>query len=365
MTLGGETLYTWLIGLGAIVAAIAIGWGLHMALFAALHRIVGKEETFVHILLRRVRGPSRLALLIIACQVALAVATFPVSFREVVSYVLTIALIVLIGWIVLRASHIAADLYLRRFNLDSEDNFLARKHYTQVRILRRAAGTIVVVVTIAAVLMTSESVRQYGVSLLASAGAAGIILGLALQPLLKNLIAGVQIAIAQPIRLEDAVIVEGEYGWVEEISSTYVVIRLWDWRRLVLPLSYFLERPFQNWTRKDASIIGAVLLRVDFSAPVEAIREKLQELVTASPRWDKRVSGVQVTNADQETIEIRLLMSAKNAATAWDLRCEVREKMIAFLRDNHPGALPRRRIEAPGEHSSVSDETAIVAGSLS
>ncbi|MCW5715788.1 MAG: mechanosensitive ion channel family protein [Bauldia sp.] len=361
MALGGETLSNWLIGLGAIIAAIAIGWGVHFALFTVLHRIAGPGETFLHILLRRVRGPARLALLIIACKVALTVATFPVSFLEVVTYLLTVALIVLIGWIVLRASHIAADLYLRRFNLDSEDNFLARKHYTQVRILRRAAATVIVILTAAAVMMTSESVRQYGVSLLASAGAAGLILGLALQPLLKNLIAGVQIAIAQPIRLEDAVIVEGEYGWVEEISSTYVVIRLWDWRRLVLPLSYFLERPFQNWTRKDAAIIGSVLLRVDFSAPVEAIREKLQELVAASPRWDKRVAGVQVTNADHETIEIRLLMSARNAATAWDLRCEVREKMIAFLRDNHPGALPRRRVEAPVARVAPDDEAAVVA----
>lgn len=366
MTWGGESLSTWLIGLGAIVAAIAVGWGVHLVLFAALQRIAGSGETFLRILLRRIRGPARLALLIIACKGALAAATFPVSFREVVSYILTVALIVLIGWIVLRASHIAADLYLRRFNLDSEDNFLARKHYTQVRILRRAAATIVVILTIAAVLMTSESVRQYGVSLLASAGAAGIILGLALQPLLKNLIAGVQIAIAQPIRLEDAVIVEGEYGWVEEISSTYVVIRLWDWRRLVLPLSYFLERPFQNWTRKDSSIIGNVLLRVDFSAPVGAIREKLQELVAASPRWDRRVAVVQVTNAGEETIEIRLLMSARNAATAWDLRCEVRENMIAFLRDNHPGALPRRRIEAPGERRGAApDDATVAAGTMS
>jgi small-conductance mechanosensitive channel len=186
-------------------------------------------------------------------------------------------------------------------------------------------------------------VKQYGVSLFASAGAAGIIVGLAARPLLSNLIAGMQIALTQPIRIEDAVIIENEWGWVEDIASTYVVIRLWDWRRMVVPLSYFIEKPFQNWTRDAASLIGVIALYVDYRADVPRIRQRLSELAKESRLWDGAVVNLQVIDADARTIQLRALVSARNAPQSWDLRCEIREKLVAFIRDEMPDALPRER----------------------
>jgi len=203
--------------------------------------------------------------------------------------------------------------------------------------------TVGLIITIAAALMTFESVKSYGVSLIASAGAAGLIVGLAARPLLTNLFAGIQIAITQPIRIGDAVIVENEWGWVEEITGTYVVIKIWDWRRLVVPLSYFLEKPFQNWTRDTASLIGVIALHVDYRADVARIRQWLEEVVKKSKLWDGEVVNLQVVDADARTIELRALVSARNAPQSWDLRCEMREKLIAFIRDEMPEALPRER----------------------
>jgi small-conductance mechanosensitive channel len=238
-------------------------------------------------------------------------------------------------------------VHLRRFKLDAADNLLARKHVTQTKMLQRVVNGLIVVITASIALMTFDSVRQYGVSLLASAGAAGLIVGLALQPVLKNLIAGIQLAVTQPIRIDDALIVEGEWGNVEEITSTYVVVRLWDWRRLILPLSYFIEKPFQNWTRDNADLIGTVFMYLDHTAPVAAIRSKVEQIVAGAPQWDKRVVAVQVTDFKQTTMEVRILASAGSAGQAFDLRCLIREKIIAFLQQEHPHALPRFRTEAP------------------
>jgi small-conductance mechanosensitive channel len=193
--------------------------------------------------------------------------------------------------------------------------------------------------------MTFPSVRQYGVSLFASAGVAGLIVGLALRPLLTNLLAGVQLAITQPIRIEGAVVVEGEMGWIEEISATYVVIRIWDLRRLIVPLSYFIEKPFQNWTREGAALLGSVMLYLDYRAPIDAIRAEAKKICEASPNWNRKVLGVQVTDAKEYTIEVRVLVSADDGGKAFDLRCELREKLIAFLEREHADALPRRRQE--------------------
>jgi small-conductance mechanosensitive channel len=211
--------------------------------------------------------------------------------------------------------------------------------------MERVAATAIVALTLSAALMTFPAVRQYGVSLLASAGVAGIVLGLALQPVLKNLLAGIQLAITQPIRIDDALIVEGEWGNVEEITSTYVVVKLWDWRRMVLPLSYFIEKPFQNWTREGSSLIGSVMIYLDYTVPVAAIRQKVEEIAAASPLWDKQVAGVQVTDFRETVMEVRILVSASNAGRAFDLRCEVREKLIDFIQRDYPGALPRVRAE--------------------
>ncbi len=193
--------------------------------------------------------------------------------------------------------------------------------------------------------MTFEKIRQLGVSIMASAGVIGIIAGFAAQKSIATLFAGIQIAITQPIRLDDVVIVENEWGWIEEITLTYVVVRIWDLRRLVLPITYFIERPFQNWTRVSADILGTVFLYMDYTVPVRVIREELQKIVKGSDLWDGKVCGVQVTDATQQTVEVRALVSAVDSSKAWDLRCLVREKLLEFLQNKYPDSLPKTRVE--------------------
>jgi small-conductance mechanosensitive channel len=285
--------------------------------------------------------------------VAFQVAPLRDEVANVLSQLMILAIIGLLGWMASTAVHVATDLYLMRFRIDVADNLLARKHVTQIRILTRVADTLVIVLTVGFALMTFEGVRQYGVSLFASAGIAGLVAGLAARPLLSNLFAGVQLAITQPIRLEDVVIVENESGSVEEITSTYVVIRLWDLRRLIVPLSYFMEKPFQNWTRDGSAMLGTVMLYLDYRAPIDAIREQVQAIVQASPLWDRKVCGVQVTDTKSSNIEVRILVGAGTSGQLWDLRCEVREKVVAFLQREHPEALPRHRIAGVAEEGGA------------
>ena len=339
----------WLIGVGLIAAATLVALLLHRCAAAVVDRRIGPQQVFAASLMRQTRGPTRLAVVIAALSLTLQATSFNSVLAQILSHALVIAFIVLIGWIAVVAIRIAAELYLRRFQVDSEDNLLARTHATQVRILERAAYTLTVILTVAFALMTFDSVRHYGVSLFASAGIAGLAVGLAARPLLSNLIAGVQIAMTQPIRLEDAVVVNGEFGWIDEIAATYVVIRLWDERRLIVPLSDFIEKPFQNWTRRDSGLLGSVTIRVDYTAPVPRIRDKLNDIVGQSKLWDGKVANLQVTDCSEITIELRALVSARSAAALWDLRCEVREQLIDFLRREWPGALPRRRQIAPEE----------------
>lgn len=335
----------WAVSLVVLAVAALTARLVHRLVFRLLTRLVQERDLFLRSLVSRTAGPVRLGLAVFALSIAAGIAPLTAQQAGILRHVLLVCFIGLVGWVMLTALRIWTTVYLRRFKLDAEDNLLARKHATQSRILKRVAASLIVVVTAAAALMTFDGVRQYGVSLLASAGAAGLVVGWALQPVLKNLIAGIQLAITQPIRLEDAVIVEGEWGNIEEISSTYVVVRLWDWRRMVLPLAYFIEQPFQNWTREGAALIGTVMMYVDHTAPVPAMRARLEEIARASRLWDGRVVSLQVTDFKQGTMEVRLLVSASNAGRAFDLRCEVREKMIGWLQAEHPHALPRQRAE--------------------
>jgi small-conductance mechanosensitive channel len=221
--------------------------------------------------------------------------------------------------------------------------------YTQLRIVKRIVTVIIIIIGFAAILMTFEKVRQLGTSLLASAGIAGIIIGFAAQRSLATLFAGLQIAFTQPIRIDDVVIVENEWGRIEKITLTYVVVRIWDLRRLVLPITYFTEKPFQNWTRIKSEILGTVFIYVDYTASAQKIREKYFEIVEQSKLWDGKVRNLQVTNTTERTMELRVLMSAKDASAAWDLRCEVREKLIDFIQQNYPDALPKVRGEILGD----------------
>jgi small-conductance mechanosensitive channel len=335
-----------------IILALASGiaYALHNSLRRLVRRLLAGSYPNVLAIFTQLRSVTRLALLILAMIIAIPVAPIDPGIATWLARLLLIAVIVLIGWAAIIALKIASDIYLRQFRIDTADNLLARKHVTQIRVLLRTADVLVVIVTIGAALMTFEPVRQYGVSLFASAGVAGIVAGLAARPVLSNLFAGVQLAMTQPIRIADAVIVENEFGTIEEITSTYVVVRLWDLRRMIVPLSYFIEKPFQNWTREGSALIGSAFIYVDYRAPVEVIRRKLEEIVKQSKNWNKQVVALQVTDAKEQSIELRCLASANSAGQAFDLRCEVREQLIDFLQKHHPEALPLQRAEAIVEH---------------
>lgn len=337
----------WALSLLILAAFATLAVALHGLGVGLMRRALKRRDEFWRTLVQRTRGPSRLALLVVGLGVAANLAPLSEGQAGLLKQALLVAFIVLVGWIALTALDIATAIHLRRFKIDVADNLLARKHVTQARILRRAAAVLVIVLTAGLALMTIPGVRQYGVSLLASAGVAGIILGLALQPVLTNLLAGIQIAVTQPIRIDDAVIVEGEFGNVEEIGATYVVVKLWDWRRMVLPLSYFITTPFQNWTRESAQLIGAAVIYVDYSAPVDEMRARLEEIVRADPLWDGQVVNLAVTELSERTMQIRCLTSARNAGQAFDLRTHVREEMVAWLKAEHPDALPRDRLDVP------------------
>ena len=330
---------------GAVVAALI----LHALVVRAVRRFGLDPAGFAARALRRTAGPTRLAAVAAGLILSLSAVQLPGEVDKDLRQLVVVLLILVIGWALMLVTRLGAERVAGGLRLDVEDNLHARRSATQIGILSRSVQTVIVIVTVSAVLVTFDGVRQWGVSLLASAGVAGLVIGLAARPLFANLIAGVQIALTQPIRIDDVVIVEDEWGWIEEIGSTYVVVRLWDWRRLVAPLSQFIEQPFQNWTRESAAIIGQVTWHLDYAAPVEAMRAKLDELLEGSPHWDRRVANLQVTEALERTIVVRALMSARNSPTAWDLRCEVREKMIAWLAAEHPRSLPRLRAEVPAE----------------
>jgi small-conductance mechanosensitive channel len=254
----------WAVALLIVLVLDVLAWWLHRWVFAAATRLVSEQNLLRRSLVARTRQASRLFFLLVGVAVAVRVAPLSGEQAADLQHLIPIGVILLTGWSVRTALYVWTVIHLRRFKLDSEDNLLARKHATQARILQQIANVLIVLLTASASLMTFDDVRQYGVSLLASAGVAGIVLGFALQPLLKNLVAGVQLAVTQPIRIDDALLIEGEWGNVEEITATYVVVRLWDWRRFIIPLSYFLEKPFQNWTREGSALIGTVFLYTDF-----------------------------------------------------------------------------------------------------
>jgi small-conductance mechanosensitive channel len=335
----------WLTAILMLAAAAVAALLVHRATVRLVRRLVSVRHAFLQSLITSTDGLIRMALVIIVVAVMLPVTPLEREAKGAVGHALILAFIVLAGWSATATISLASNLYLRRSSIATAFDPLARKHLTQVRVLRGVAATVVTIVTIAAALMTFDSVRHYGVSLIASAGAAGLVVGLAARPLLTNLFAGIQIAITQPIRIGDSVIVENEWGEIEEITGTYVVIKIWDWRRLVVPLSYFLERPFQNWTRHSTDLIGSVLLWVDYTVPVAPIRTKLEEIARSSKLWDEQVVNLQVVDTNERAVQLRVLLSARTAPQVWDLRCEVREKLIAFLQQEYPAALPKQRAE--------------------
>ncbi|HEY5037134.1 MAG TPA: mechanosensitive ion channel domain-containing protein, partial [Chthoniobacterales bacterium] len=255
-----------------------------------------------------------------------------------------ILLIVSLAFLIIHGVRSVQSALLREHRLDVTDNYTARRIYTQVSVLRKLINSIVVIFGIAAILMMFDAVRQLGASILASAGIAGIILGFAAQKTLGNLLAGIQIALSQPILIDDIVIVEGEFGRIEDITLTFVAVRTWDLRRVILPITYFIEKPFQNWSRKSDEILGTVFLYLDYQVPLGELREELKRLVETNENWDRKVCGLQITDTKPNTIEVRVLVSSADAGKNFDLRCQVREGLIEFLRSRHPESLPRVRV---------------------
>lgn len=262
----------------------------------------------------------------------------------------SILLIFSITWFIIVAIRIIKKRILRHFDVTLADNLTARKYYTQFNIFERILVSIVIVFAIGLALMTFDGIREIGVSVLTSAGIAGIILGLSAQKVFGSILAGIQIAITQPIRLDDVVIVEGEWGRIEEIRLTYVVVNIWDKRRMVVPTTYFIETPFQNWTRNTSEILGTVFLYVDYSVPVDELRKEMTRLLHTTDLWDGQVNVVQVTDATEKTMEIRCLMSARNSGIAFDLRVFIRENLLNFIRNNYPHSLPVSRVEINKPH---------------
>ncbi|MBU1107751.1 MAG: mechanosensitive ion channel family protein [Candidatus Riflebacteria bacterium] len=279
----------------------------------------------------------------------LAIPMFPLTegMQKLVQNATSIAIIASVAWILIQLVLTIEKGVVGHFKAGSDGSLKERAIFTQVYLLKKIILLVIGIFTLGSMLMVFEAVRQLGTSILASAGVLGIIVGLSAQKTIAMLLAGLQIAITQPIRIEDVVIVESEWGWIEEITLTYVVVRIWDLRRLVVPINYFIEKPFQNWTKTSADIMGDISIFVDYTVPVEEIRQAAKEIVSASALWDKKVFGVQITDATERAMKLRVLVSASNSGKAWDLRCEVREKIIAFIQKNYPGSFPKVRTDNP------------------
>jgi small-conductance mechanosensitive channel len=335
-------LLAWLVPL---LAALAV---LEAVRVVAHRRQQQRRWEVLGALVRRCIRPGWLLATLIVLEIVLPRRIADTS-RDTAAHALAIALIIGITWLLIEVGYAGTDIALIRLSraLGTRDNRRARRARTQLIVLRRVIAVVAIVIALGAILLTFTRVRALGASLLASAGIAGAIAGVAARPTVGNLIAGLQIAFSDMLRMDDVVVVvENEWGRVDDITLTYVVVKTWDERRLILPTSYFVDNPFQNWTRHEARVIGTVFLYLDYSVPVDEVRAETQRILEASPLWDRREWVLQVTEITTQGVELRILMSAADAPSAWDLRCEVREQLLRFVRERFPEALPRLRIDS-------------------
>jgi small-conductance mechanosensitive channel len=328
-------------GFAGLIISLLVGW-----LVERRHGERPIEIASYELHLKVLRIPFRLLLPAIAVRISFPWLEFPDDVLNVLSHTVQIWIIFALGYFARRLFVMVREMLLEEHPIDVEDNLQARRIMTQYRVIERIGTVLIWVIVIGAILMTFDSVRQFGVSLLASAGIAGVVIGFAAQKSLGTLLAGIQIAVSQPIRLDDVVIVEGEWGRVEEITLTYVVVRVWDERRLIVPVTYFLDNPFQNWTYTSAQILGTVFIYADYSVPVEEVRQELKRILDSTDLWDGRAWSLLVTDSNDRTMEMRALISAANSSEAWDLRCMVRESLIDFLQREYPESLPKVRLES-------------------
>jgi len=328
--------------LGVIIAGLII----HSILFRIMSRAARRTSgTLYDSLVNHLRRPSRMMIPFVMFYVAVQVLGIPSDVRELTNKVLLVIVISGTVWILVGLTSVLEDIVLSKYNITDPDNLRARKVYTQFRIIRKILIVTILIVALAAVLLSFQRFRRLGAGILASAGVAGIVLGIAARPVLSNLLAGIQIALTEPIRLDDVVVVENEWGRIEEITLTYVVVKIWDLRRLVVPIGYFLEKPFRNWTRQSSNLIGSVYLYTDYTVPVEKLREELYRILQGSTYWKGDVWALQVTDATERSVQLRAIMDAPDSSSAWALRCEVREKLLGFIQRECPNALPKVRAE--------------------
>ncbi|MBU2498074.1 MAG: mechanosensitive ion channel family protein [Proteobacteria bacterium] len=332
--------------LALLAFSIIVGIVAYSILLLIIKRIARRTPTILDdAFIRHCRKPVRFLIPLLTLNLFSPLLGLPETLVGPLRHLLSLGIIASIAWLFVQGTYVLNDFILSRYELDEKDNLQARKVYTQLQIFKKIVIFTVGIVSLAIMLMTFERFRQFGATILASAGIIGIVVGLATQRTISTILAGLQIAITQPIRLDDVVIVENEWGRIEEITFTYVVVRIWDLRRLVLPITYFIEKPFQNWTRVTADILGTVFFYVDYTVPVQAIREELHRILKSSNLWNGLTWGLQVTNITERTVELRALMSASDASKAWHLRCMVRESLLDFIQRTYPEGLPKARAE--------------------
>jgi len=335
----------WVFAIAAFVGIIFAGLALQSLINRILKRRPADWRPFLKHAWTRTRGLVRFMLVLFALSVILPLLHPPHDLRDEIRRVFLALAVIQLGWIIGVIVNIAMDRYTFGLRIDVADNLHARRAATQMRIVRQAVNVMIGTLTVGFALMSFDSVRQFGISLFASAGVAGIVAGLAARPLFENLIAGLQLAFTQPLRLGDAVVINNEFGTVEEIGNVYIVIKLWDLRRQIVPLSYLFTNPFVNWTRSSASIVGSVMFFFDYTIDIDVLRAEAERIVKESGLWDGEVLKVQVVDTTETSMKVRVLLSAPNAGISSDLGALLREKLVAFVRDNHPTSLPRTRQE--------------------
>ena len=336
----------WLWPGGILIGAVFLALIGHTVIFAAAAWLARKTDNVVdNALVLHARKGTRVLFPILAVFLTIPVLPLPPDAAGAIRHFFGLCLIASVGWLLIEITKVVNDLILVKHDVLDPDNLQARQIHTKFQIFNRIWTYFVIFLSLIFILMTFPAIRVFSVSLFATAGLAGIVAAMAARPVLANFIAGLQVALTDTIRLDDVVIVEGEWGWIEEIGTTYVVVRIWDLRRLILPMSYFIERPFQNWTRKTANLLGTVFIYADYTVPVEEVRQELHRILESSPLWDQKVWGLQITNATEQTLELRALMSFPDSSKGWDLRCYVREKLVQFLQQRYPQSLPKTRAE--------------------
>lgn len=353
---GTETLQAhfderWFLVVFLFCGALVVANLLHWFVFRVLRRKEEKSVLRGWGIKRHLSRPARTIVLLSCGLIALPfVPRISESAEDTIRRALLIAMVVSLGWLAIGAVYVLQEFLLHKYDLSAANNLRARRIHTQIALFRRLLIGLIVIVTIGAVLWTFRDQRlwEYGTGLVASAGLASLVLATAAKSTASNVLAGLQIAVTEPIRIDDVVVVQGEWGRIEEITSAYVVVRIWDLRRLIVPLTWFIENSFQNWSRESTEVMGTSMLYVDYSTPVEPLRAELVRLVAANPLWNGKTCALQVTNLTEQAMELRCLVSADNAGALFDLRCQVREGMIAFVQQTFPEAFPRRRSAVVG-----------------